>query len=99
MRRQIFAEFLLHHRFVIGPVAEVHLRLGVVFEDDQMRADSIEEPAVVTHNQRNACKFADGFFQSTKRVHIQVVGGFVEEDDVGAFGEGLGEVDAVAFTT
>jgi len=27
MRSQILAEFLLHHRFVIGPVADVHFGL------------------------------------------------------------------------
>ena len=33
MRGQIFPKFLDHHRFVIGPVADVHGGLGVAFED------------------------------------------------------------------
>ena len=31
-----------HHRFVIGPVADVHLRNGFAFEGDDMGADSME---------------------------------------------------------
>ena len=47
MRSQVFPKFFLHHGFVIGPVADIHLRNGVAFEDDQMRTNPIEEPAVV----------------------------------------------------
>ena len=46
----------------------------------------------------DACEFGEGFFEGAQGVDIQVVGGFIEEQDVGAFGEGLGEVDAVAFS-
>lgn len=39
---QIFAEFLDHHGFVIGPVTNVHLRNRVTFVDDEVGADAIE---------------------------------------------------------
>ncbi len=42
MRGYIFPEFFLHHRFVIRPVADVHGGLGVIFEDDEMRANAVE---------------------------------------------------------
>ena len=41
----------------------------------------------------------DGFLQGAQGVDIQVVGGFVEQEDVGAFGEGLGEMHTIAFST
>ena len=63
-----------------------------------MGADAVEEPAVVADDEGDACKFFDGFFEGAQGVDVEVVGGFVEQDDVGAFGEGLGEMDAVAFT-
>jgi hypothetical protein len=44
MRGQIFAELFLHHRFVIGPISDVHFGDGVAFVDDEVCADSIEEP-------------------------------------------------------
>ena len=62
MRLQILAKFFLHHRFVIGPVADVHLRDGVPFEGDDVGADSIEEPAVVADDGGDACKFFEGWY-------------------------------------
>jgi hypothetical protein len=44
---QILAEFLHQHRFVIGPIAYVHGGNGVVFENDEVSVDAVEEPAVV----------------------------------------------------
>jgi len=38
MWSQIFAKLLLHHRFIIGPVADVHVGDGVAFEDDEVGA-------------------------------------------------------------
>ena len=89
---------LLAIRFIIRPIPNVHLRLGIAFEDDEVGADSIEEPAVVGDNEGGACEFGEGFFKGAQGVDIEVVGGFIEEQDVGAFGEGLGEMHAVAFT-
>lgn len=39
MRGQIPAEFLNHHRFVVGPVAEVHPDNGVACEFFEGRQD------------------------------------------------------------
>ena len=44
MRGEVLPEFLLHHRFVIGPVADVHLGDGVAFEGNDVGADSIGGP-------------------------------------------------------
>ena len=41
----VFAEFFGHHGFVIRPIANVHIRHGVTFEDDEVGADAVEEPA------------------------------------------------------
>ena len=98
MRSQILPEFLGHHGFVIGPVADVHLGNGVTFEDDEVGADAVEEPAVVADDDGDACKFGDGVFEGAQGIDVEVVGGFVEHDDVRCFGECLGEMNAVAFT-
>ncbi len=86
MRSQILPEFLLHHRFVIGPVADVHLGNGVAFEDDDVRADAVEEPAVVADDEGDACEFFEGFFEGAERVDVQIVGRFIEQQNVCAFG-------------
>jgi hypothetical protein len=36
MRGEILPKLFLHHRFVIGPVADVHFGNGVTFEDDRV---------------------------------------------------------------
>ena len=64
MRSQIFAVFFHHHGFIIGPVADVHLGDRIPFEDDQVGADAVEEPAVVADDDGDACKFCDGFFKT-----------------------------------
>ena len=46
MRSEILPKFLLHHRLVIGPVADVHLGSGVAFEDDEVSADVVKESAM-----------------------------------------------------
>jgi len=50
MRREVFAAIFAHDRFVIGPVADVYLRNGVAFEDDEVGADAVEAPAVMSQN-------------------------------------------------
>jgi len=49
----------LHHRFVIGPVAEIHFGNGIAFEDDEVGADAVEESAVVLDNKwiNSLCQF------------------------------------------
>ena len=37
------ADFLHHHRFAIRPVAETHFCHLIVFEDDQVGAEAVEE--------------------------------------------------------
>jgi hypothetical protein len=41
-------------RFAIGTVADVHICCGIAFEDEQVRADAVEEPAVVTDGECSA---------------------------------------------
>jgi len=41
MRSEVFAEFFGHHRFVIGPISNIHLRNRVTFEDDEMCTNPI----------------------------------------------------------
>src|SRR5215211_5238320 len=62
-----------------------------------MRADAVEEPAVVTDNKGSACILLKRFLQGTQGVDIQIVGRFIEQQHIRAFCECLGEMDTVAF--
>src|SRR5215207_5899538 len=66
VRCEVLAELLLHHGFVIGPVTQVHLRLAVAFEGDNVRADAVEEPAVVAHDDGCPGELFKGGFERTQ---------------------------------
>ena len=53
IRGEIFTECLWRHRFVIGPVADAHLRNGFAFEGDDVRAG-----VVAADDQRNVVGIA-----------------------------------------
>jgi hypothetical protein len=57
MGSEDFPEFLNHHCFIIGPVADVHLRHGIFLKDNQVRADAVEEPAIVADDEGDARYF------------------------------------------
>ncbi len=45
----------------------------VALEGEDMRADAVEEPAVVADDEGDACKFFDGFFERASRAGITQV--------------------------
>jgi hypothetical protein len=42
-----FSEFLLHHRFSIGPGSDVHFGREIFCEDDEMGTEAIDESAIM----------------------------------------------------
>ena len=62
-----------------------------------MRGDAVEKPTVVADNHGTPRKVVKTFFQCAESVDVDVVGGFVEENDVAFFFERHGEVKTVAF--
>src|SRR5207247_7057772 len=69
---------------------------AVAFKGEHMSRDPIEKPAIVRDHDRAASKVLQRLFQSAKRVYVQVVGRFVEQQDVGAFFQHLREMDPIA---
>ena len=64
-----------------------------------MRADAVEEKAVVADYQRAASEVRNGVFQQSESADVEVVGRFVEHQQVAAGFDDLGKVHTVAFTT
>ena len=58
--------------------------------------DAVEEPTIMTHDQRRALVGADRFFENAQGREVEVVGRLVEHEDVAADREELGEKHAVA---
>ena len=68
---------------------------AIALEGEYVRGDSVQEPAVVTDHHRAAGKVIQGFLQGTERVDIQVVGGLVQQQNIGSLLEHARQLHAV----
>ena len=73
--------------------------MAVAFKGEDMGGDPVKEPAVVADNNRATGEFLKRLFQRAKRVHIEVVGRLVKQQQVGATFQHPRQMHAVAFTT
>ena len=82
-------------RLVLGivPVEPDHLALPL--EGQDVGGDAVEEPAVMADDHGAAGEILQRLLQGAHGVHVQVVGRFVEEQDVGPLLQHPGQVDAV----
>ena len=83
---------------VLAVVAGEERPLRVAFGCQDVRGDPVQEPAVVRDDQAAAGEFQQGVFQRPQGFHVQVVGGFVQQQHVAAFQQGLGQMQAAALT-
>jgi hypothetical protein len=90
------AEACVAVSFIGGVVAFEPDDPALSFEGEDVRRDPIEEPTVVANDDGAAGEVLESLFERTHGVDIEVIGRLVEEEDVGARFESLGEVDAVA---
>ena len=73
--------------------------VAVPLEGDDVGGQAIEEPPVVGDDDHRSGEARDPFFQGAERVDVEIVGRFVEKEEVRPSAEKLREMDAVAFTT
>src|SRR5438034_10322524 len=81
--------------FVVGVITFEPARSAVAFKGGNVRGDSIQEPAVVTDHNGAARKMFQRFFESAKRVYIEVVCRFVQQQNVGSLLQHLGKMHPV----
>jgi hypothetical protein len=103
--RQQFVSLGLDHRLlrqllfflnlVGGEIARVGPQLAPV-ELDDARRHAVQEGAVVGDGHHAALEVDQQLLQPLDRVQVQVVGGFVEQQDIGLAHQRLGECDAFA---
>src|SRR4030095_8805407 len=70
--------------------------LAVTFEGEDVSRDPVEEPAIVGDHDHAAGKTFQRLFERAQGVHIQVVGRFVEQQNVRAFFQHLRQMDSIA---
>ena len=64
-----------------------------------MGRDAVEEPAVVADHDGTAREGLERVLEGAQSVDVEVVGGFVEQENVASGAQKLGQMNAVAFTT
>jgi len=81
----VFAQPLLPIRFVLTIVSFIPHHFAVAFKGQNVRGDSIQEPAVVAADHSAAGEILQAFFQRPQGIYVQVVGRLVEDDQIGPF--------------
>src|SRR3954454_12425116 len=72
------------------------LDMAVALEGEDVGGEAVEEHAVMRDDHGAAGEVLQRILERAERLGVEVVGRLVEEKDVGAGLEQLGEVDAVA---
>ena len=84
---------------VIFVIADEPLELSSSLDDEEVGADSVKEETVVADDHRAAGEIHYGVFQNTHRIDVQIVGRFVQKDEVSARAKEFCEMHAVSFAT
>src|SRR5687768_7051816 len=90
------AETTLAVRFIIRVVALEPHHAPLVLEGKHVGRDAIEKPAVVADDHRASREGKQSVLEGTKRVDIEVVRRLVEQQEIAARLQRLGEMQAVA---
>ena len=75
---------------VVAVVSLVGINRAVIYLDD-FGADTVEEVAVVRHHEQCQVRPSQVFFQPLGHVEVEVVGGLVEDEEIGLGDEGIGQ--------
>ena len=70
--------------------------MAVALEGEHVGGDAVEEPAVVADDDGATGKILQRLFQRAQRIDVEIVGRFVEQQQIGAGAQHLGEMHAVA---
>ena len=60
-------------------VARKPMHMTIALEGHDMGRDPVEKPAIMGDNNRATGKSLQRFFQRANRIHIEIIGGLVEQ--------------------
>src|SRR5947209_20439054 len=87
----VFAEVVSAVAFVGLEVALEPARSRVAFEGEDVRGDPVQEPAIVGDDDGAAGEGQQRLLERPQRVYVEVVGGLVEQEQVAAGAQELGQ--------
>lgn len=93
------AEAFLAISFVLGVVTFEEQHVGVVLVGEDVRGDTVQEPPIVRDHDGCTWEVEQRFLQRTQGFDVEVVGRFVEQQDVAAFFQGQRQVQTATLTT
>src|SRR3984957_18033603 len=82
---------------VVGEIALEPFDMAVAFEGQHVGGDAVQKEAVVAYDDGAAGEVEQRLFERAQRVDVEVVGRLVEQEQVRAALQHLGEMNAVAF--
>src|SRR5882724_9683605 len=82
--------------FVVLEIALEPFDMALAFEGEDMSGDAVEEPAVMADDHGAAGKILQRLFERAQGIDVEIVGGLVEQQDIGAGFEHFGQMHAVA---
>src|SRR4051794_8885876 len=91
------AELAVAEFLVLGEVAFEPADLAVALEGEDVRRDPVEEPAVVADDHRAAGERLEPGLQGPQRVDVEIVRRLVQQQDVPAGLQQLGQVPPIPF--
>ena len=91
------AQPLLPIRFVFAVVPFEPDHFAVAFERHDVGRDPVQKPAVVTADDGATGETLQSFFECAQGVDVEIIGRFVEDNEVRPFFQHTGQVHPVAF--
>jgi hypothetical protein len=72
--------------------------MAIAFEGEDVRGQPVKKEAVMADDHRATGEFFQRLFQRAQRFDIEIVGRFIEQEDIATGCQHLGEMDAVALS-
>src|SRR4051812_5372746 len=76
---------LLTVLFIIAVVSFKEVNRRVSFESKDMRANTIQEPTIVTNHHRTTAEVFQCFFKRSQGIHVDIIGRLIKKQHIGAF--------------
>src|SRR5579875_3730425 len=71
--------------------------VAVAFKGENMSGKAIQKPTIMADNHRTAGKGGQRLFQGAQGIDIEIIGGFVQQNNIGAGFQHLRKVHPIAF--
>jgi hypothetical protein len=83
--------------FVVRVIPFEPIYLAIAFEGQDVGGNAVQKPAVVRNDDRAAGEIIKSVFQGAQGIDIQIVGRFVEQQNIGFAFDDVGQMQPVAF--